>query len=272
MLDKKMYYLEKELKGILLKGKVDKISADMILFDINDRIKSFSYHKNDEKFINTLFFFTREEADFYEEDDKFMNNYLLLNVKNSKLSKYVYDEKVVKLFLDECRHYFISENILDMEFEYQERFDIYGDIAKKYHEVWDIIYNLANSENNYIKFEYNKNIQDVSDLLTDELKAQIEDSNNSNLPVFTDSIKCITRDMEELYIMLTFILQKDCALVTSNYYIANGYAEKRKVLLKAISTSELQKNAQRAIKKNLIITEGMSKVYKSIINFYANNL
>ena len=54
----------------------------------------------------------------------------------------------------------------------------------------------------------------------------------------TNRAASLTRNIEKLLIVLEYLLQNDAIFVTSNYFLTNGYIERRAKLLKAGSTKE----------------------------------
>jgi len=75
----------------------------------------------------------------------------------------------------------------------------------------------------------------------------------------TDSFKALTRNIEKLLLVMEYLLQHDVPFVTSNYFITNGYIERRAKLLKAAS------DATTGIHKNWLNPAGLCLNHKAVL-------
>ena len=93
--------------------------------------------------------------------------------------------------------------------------------------------------------------------LTDILTYLIGSENNSCFVI--DSFKFLTRNVEKLFDVFEFLLTRDIAVATTNFYISNGHVEKRAKLLRAAHSTEEYIN-------NLSQTTGLGYKHKAALN------
>ncbi len=82
---------------------------------------------------------------------------------------------------------------------------------------------------------------------------------------YADNFKMVTRNFEKLLKTMEFVLRRDLPFATCNYYIENGYIEKRITLLKAAHT---EREAADHIARN----PGAGKKHKEILKSIKNTV
>lgn len=143
-------------------------------------------------------------------------------------------------------------------------FDKYGDLAAKYPTAWRALWELANMKSSITDYEpvaaasidisvipprgtvsivgSNRMHYVVADgysfSLEREAIAELRRCATQQAPFLVDSFKSMTRNIEKLFIVLEYLLQNGAMFVTSNYFLTNGYIERRAKLLKAGGTRE----------------------------------
>jgi len=165
--------------------------------------------------------------------------------------------------------------------------DIYGDLAKKYPMAWAAIAELANSDNNTItynpvsagkisalgisygqpklaKAQISSNKRSLSRVVVEdgyatvlnrELKNMLKNVVAAKIPLIVDGFKTLSRNVDILFFVIEYLLGNELMLVTTNYYISNGYVERRITPLKPGSTV-------REMRSNYLNREGISDAHR----------
>lgn len=106
----------------------------------------------------------------------------------------------------------------------------------------------------------------MSEELDDTLLQILRQIANGDLKIFyADSLKFLTRNFKKLMTVMDFMLSNDCAFVTNNYYIENGYIEIRTSLIPA------SHNVAESTKK-LHNTAGLGRKHKFAIKQLMNHV
>ena len=241
---------------------------EQIVADIKNRMCSLLSKWDDEEYRRTILFVTDEEALFYEpyaaaEVKEFvvaaLRNSMLevaasVNCTQFKMQDPLSNEKIRQLTSDaivyfrQCSFASLREEAQSMEFK-----DVYGQAIKKYPLAWDVLKKTALMTGEILEFagadqtvseyedqkldcrKYDKVICDGYSLEFDEyLEEALGNLISGHTEVFfVDSFKILTRNFEKVLHVLQIILENGRTFVTCNYYISNGYIEKRKEILRA---------------------------------------
>ena len=260
---------------------------EQIVADIKNRMCSLLSKWDDEEYRRTILFVTDEEALFYEpyaaaEVKEFvvaaLRNSMLevaasVNCTQFKMQDPLSNEKIRQLTSDaivyfrQCIFASLREEAQSMEFK-----DVYGQAIKKYPLAWDVLKKTALMTGEILEFagadqtvseyedqkldcrKYDKVICDGYSLEFDEyLEEALGNLISGHTEVFfVDSFKILSRNFEKVLHVLQIILENGRTFVTCNYYISNGYIEKRKEILRAA-------HSEKDVLKNL---RNMRDVYK----------
>lgn len=227
------------------------------------------------EFVNTLFLTVSEEAPFYRPESKpETKSFVVLTIRNSPieslqsnlfhragLSKRISDEKLIELTSTAIK-FFDKFNLPDLaaDEEYNPEDDWYYNLSKEYPISWNALRAVATNsqQNSYFEgFVYsttpdklilekktrtiNKINSSVVDGYVPYLDATLIACLNSiikNKGSFAiDCFKMLSRNMEKVLYVLEILLQNQCSFVTTNYFINNGYYEKRSPVLRAASSA-----------------------------------
>ena len=165
--------------------------------------------------------------------------------------------------------------------------DKYGGLAKKYPVSWAALTHLANTTKQVIEYEpipitakpnlsilkpqkavsglfFNEKLSQKMQVTVDGYSLTIDHGLlhilntviKDDLPFIGDSFKGISRNIEKLLAVMEYILCHELLYITSNYLIANGYAERR---LKPLKPGHDHQEAKR----NWLNGTGLTKRHKS---------
>lgn len=271
---------------------------EQIAADIKNRMCSLLSKWDDEEYRRTILFVTDEEALFYEpyaaaEVKEFvvaaLRNSMLevaasVNCTQFKMQDPLSNEKIRQLTSDaivyfrQCSFASLREEAQSMEFK-----DVYGQAIKKYPLAWDVLKKTALMTGEILEFagadqtvseyedqkldcrKYDKVICDGYSLEFDEyLEEALGNLISGHTEVFfVDSFKILTRNFEKVLHVLQIILENGRTFVTCNYYISNGYIEKRKEILRAA-------HSEKDVLKNLRNMRGTQAELRTILKGMAD--
>ena len=271
---------------------------EQIVADIKNRMCSLLSKWDDEEYRRTILFVTDEEALFYEpyaaaEVKEFvvaaLRNSMLevaasVNCTQFKMQDPLSNEKIRQLTSDaivyfrQCSFASLREEAQSMEFK-----DVYGQAIKKYPLAWDVLKKTALMTGEILEFagadqtvseyedqkldcrKYDKVICDGYSLEFDEyLEEALGNLISGHTEVFfVDSFKILTRNFEKVLHVLQIILENGRTFVTCNYYISNGYIEKRKEILRAA-------HSEKDVLKNLRNMRGTPAELRTILKGMAD--
>ena len=271
---------------------------EQIAADIKNRMCSLLSKWDDEEYRRTILFVTDEEALFYEpyaaaEVKEFvvaaLRNSMLevaasVNCTQFKMQDPLSNEKIRQLTSDaivyfrQCSFASLREEAQSMEFK-----DVYGQAIKKYPLAWDVLKKTALMTGEILEFagadqtvseyddqkldcrKYDKVICDGYSLEFDEyLEEALGNLISGHTEVFfVDSFKILTRNFEKVLHVLQIILENGRTFVTCNYYISNGYIEKRKEILRAA-------HSEKDVLKNLRNMRGTQAELRTILKGLAD--
>ena len=271
---------------------------EQIAADIKNRMCSLLSKWDDEEYRRTILFVTDEEALFYEpyaaaEGKEFvvaaLRNSMLevaasVNCTQFKMQDPLSNEKIRQLTSDaivyfrQCSFASLREEAQSMEFK-----DVYGQAIKKYPLAWDVLKKTALMTGEILEFagadqtvseyedqkldcrKYDKVICDGYSLEFDEyLEEALGNLISGHTEVFfVDSFKILSRNFEKVLHVLQIILENGRTFVTCNYYISNGYIEKRKEILRAA-------HSEKDVLKNLRNMRGTQAELRTILKGMAD--
>lgn len=76
-----------------------------------------------------------------------------------------------------------------------------------------------------------------------------------------DCFKMLSRNMQKLLHVIEFLLTRDCAFATSNYFLSNGHAEQRTRILRAAACSRWTQD----MCKNAALTSGLGHCHATVL-------
>ena len=161
--------------------------------------------------------------------------------------------------------------------------DVYGQAIKKYPLAWEILKKTALMTEEILEFagtdqtvseyedqklecrKYDKVICDGYSLEFDEyLEESLVNLISGYTEVFfVDSFKILSRNFEKVLHVLQIIFENGRTFVTCNYYISNGYIEKRKEILRAA-------HSEKDVLKNLRNMRGTPAELRTILKGLAD--
>ena len=294
MVEEVEYYLEHILEKQL--NRLGIYHTKIILDSIRLRIYSLLFHWNDIKFRNTILLTGLEEGHFYlPEASDIVKSFVVVTIRNSYLEsagssfyqKYSFERKIqdeeMKLFTSSAIEYFqkLDFSLLSKQIGLNSKEDYYQNSIKKYPDSYKVLEILANTNRTETYFEKinitkcsNLFLQGMNTIGTREstttedgidekigidLLRAMQQVIDSQLPFITLSLKFITRNFEKLLKVIQFLLEQNVTLVSSNYYISNGYVARRNKLLRPAHT-------EREREVNLRNVTGLSKRHAKAIN------
>lgn len=185
------------------------------------------------------------------------------NYAQSGLSSELPDSKI-QAITKKAISYFNQLNFADLSEAAKQddrHFDIYGELARRFPVAWTALEQLAGAAKKTIEYakepferpfaldgvpltdidhadiDDRKKFEAVLDGYSPDIDPQLSvalyNAVTYHVPFAVDCFKMVTRNIEKLLQIMEFLLTHDRALVTSNYYIENGYAEQRVKPLRA---------------------------------------
>lgn len=290
-------YVTDVLRPQLLSFGVDSQYIEEISHVVETQMLSALQSWNQEEFRKTLMLLVSEEAPFYQPDAPLeIKSFVVLTLRNSPfeslqskayaetgLKHELSDAQVIRLTGDAIRFFrdyrleTLADNAATVSIE-----NIYSNLAENYPVAWNALKELANSLENTCSFpaltridaeEYStkilclatektsgiRSIKDGFDKnIEPTLAQQLKYVFNSNSYFFVDCFKMLSRNPELLFSVLEFLLINSIPFVSVNYYLSNGYAEKRRNILKAAHNN-------KEIKKHLSNMNGISQLHRNLL-------
>ncbi len=297
-----LYILKPRLESYNISSDVINIVSD----DISDRLASALFRWNDIENRRTIIFSGYEEAFFYEPAvDLDIRALIVISIRNSMIEDLCSTKEAARsvgllkpAFSDDDVVYFTREAITHFsQYDLLEeskhvglgKTDPFGRLHELYPVTWEAIKHLADFTSQY--HIYNPLIMEPFDLEPDiepfdlvksikNKKSDIRSGMDPNIdkmllsmlqqeePFISDSFKSITRNPDKLYKVFEFVLRKNRAILTSNFYITNGYVCRRKTMLKP-------GHDRKDMENNLHNFYGLRKTHKDALqaamNYIDNN-
>lgn len=226
-------------------------------------------------FINTLFLTVSEEAPFYEPEAKAeTKSFVVLTIRNSPieslqsdlfhnagLDKKINDEQL-KEITSTAIEYFDKLNLpaLAADEEYVLEDDVYYVLSEEYPIAWNVLKSVASSPLQSSRFEgfvYETTPEELVlekiSRKTNKMRSSVVDGYEPSLDTdliswlnyiiegkgsfAIDCFKMLSRNMKKVLLVIEILMQNQCRFVTTNYFIENGYYEKRIPILRAASSA-----------------------------------
>lgn len=253
-----------------------------VVKDVNQRLYSIIFHWNDSSYRRTILEVNNELALHYKPNKKIqIRSLVVTSIRNSLLEELscgcddnvfnlngqiISDEDIPKITSDAIE-FFSGFDLSDLANHLGAiQNDIFGDLPTKYPATWTAFQNLNKGlnqkyepivakeidiDNNGSLFgmQHNMNNAVVMSGMNPKFDSKLADYlkaiKSGKAPyLYTDSFKTISRNPHKLFKVIEYVLAANSRFVTANYYIENGYVEKRENLLKPGHTvKDMIKNA-----------------------------
>lgn len=286
-------YLDDILKPTLKHYGTSKSFLEQISSNIGNQLYSAIFHWNNIKFRKALLLIGLEEGAFYEPAGNIdVRCLVVIAIRNSLFETLQSDnykaaglprplnDSQVKSFIGKSIEYFNKIDIvsLSQKLELGKFTDIYGDIVVRYPVSWAALQILGTNKAKCSRYaslvfdtpyeltelNYSVKNRDTDIIVEDGYNSAFSDQYLTALSniVASDtscfiisSFKSLTRNFEKLLKIMEFLLSHRKALVSANYYIRNGYVERRIPIVKAEHTT-------REIRQNLENTSGLGPMHR----------
>lgn len=263
---------------------------------VRRQILSCVYHWNDENFRRALLIIGSEEGAFYQpRADSDIRNFVVVAIRNSEiestqssnfsatgLDRSIADDGV-KMITSAAIEHFSKVDLCELQRRMEPPHeDMYYELSKRHPISWQALAKLAGMNSKAAKYKKVAVLSagDISAMpvdggvptkpggavVSDALSFSLDPKLHSILkycasgghPFIIDSFKFLTRNIRKLLIVMEYLLSNGAPFVTCNYYIENGYIEKRPKILKAGHSYE---DALR----NMRQTSGLGSKHKSAL-------
>lgn len=288
-------YLNSVLGPELEKIGVNEDFIARIFMAVGRQMRSAAAHRTDGRFFRALKVLVSEEAPFYLPADapEEVKAFVVLTLRNSPfeslqsdlfaetgMKRQLLTPDIIKITSGAVR-YFTEEGLPEGTAIVGE--DIYGELAKKYPTAWNALEAVGSMQGNSCAFaaaeredaaafcekilrceraaeESRMNVIEdgFSNRITPVAARQLSIAAEYGGPFYVDCFKMVSRNPEVVLTFLEFLLIKGCAFVTSNYYITNGYAEKRKRIIKAAHN-------ESELRAHLANVSGISRAHREVL-------
>lgn len=199
--------------------------------------------------------------------------------------------KEVKEITSEAIRYFSKQNFAEMcrQAKLSTKRDIYQELATQHPVAWAALQHLATTSSKTVDYPrvsvsepyflesvdkeleitaksgkpkigvYDGYISEIEPPLMELLKML---SAGSDSALIVDSMKSVTRNVTKLFSILEFLLSRELAFASTNYYMENGHVERRMKPLRA-------GHSARDMLRNVSNTSGLSYKHKAALDRYA---
>ena len=270
-------YLYEVLKPQLQDYKVSAEFANEILANIEIQIVSALRHWNDHPFRKALLIIGLDQGAFYRPDADIevkcfvataIRNSMLETIQSEACQRAGLDEALesehVKIITGAAISYFKEVDFMELakQAEVSDAEDYYGTVSGSYPVAWTALKQLGlckgksatykkvaclfpltlpeiNSKE--ISAEHMKTVimDGYSGKFDDSLRGYLNKIDANIIKIFAvDNFKFVSRNFEKLLKVMEFILSRGAVFSTSNFYLENGYVEKRKTILRAAHSLE----------------------------------
>lgn len=297
-------YINRILVPELAKFGVSESGIKAISSSVSSQMTSALYNWEDDTFRKTLLLLVSEEAPFYmPAENTDVNGFVVLTVRNSLfeslqsnnyaaygLYECLSDDQIIEVTSTAIKHFAKISLDKSDDTEYQPENDMYWHLSQKYPVAWHSLTAIANTEQQAIQFngmrrldqkKYNEAF--IKQYKTSSYGFVVEDGFDSAIGsqlqenlrwvtehkscLLVDSFKMLSRNIEKLLSVIEYLLINDCSFATANYFIANGYAEKRIPILKAASSQ----NAGKDMYEHFGNLNGVGEIHARHLQAYMRN-
>lgn len=210
----------------------------------------------------------------------------------------IIDDNKIKEITFKAIEYFSLHNLSDISgsSDYTNIDNIYCSLKEKYKSAWAALETIGGTKKKRVRYakvvshpdcelieilnkQFNAEQENIADKKLNKVILSGYDEtldttllailnavySKPNFIFVVDCFKMVSRNVKKLFRVMDFILQCDGIIVTSNYYITNGYIEIRRPLIKPAHNSDDMKN-------NLLNLKGLSaKHYSALKQFSQKN-
>lgn len=254
---------------------------------------------NDVEKRNALHIIGLEEGMYYAPRSH-INPFVVVTIRNSMLetlnsdqyksaglSRHLRPDEMKRITQHAIRHFdhvkFETISMLSKE-------NMYGTLAEKYPLAWEALCWLGNCDDAIIAYEPIKQdekpsyagwspicigneaiVENKAKVVLDGYSLNIDERLEKNMMairtgdlgcIYFDSFKMLTRNIEKLLFVINYVLDNEGVFVTANYFIANGYIERRATCLRPTSTYEETFSQTR---KQQLLGGDIGKVHKKLL-------
>lgn len=266
--------------------------------DILDRICSLAIRYESDDLYEILRFTVMEEAQFYRpKADLEIRVLTVAAIRNSKLEiaasvscvefkmQEPLSDEYIKNITQEAIGYFgqftmkeIAEDCKSKNFT-----DVFGHGAEKYPMAAEILKKAALMSGTVATVPKNQTEAKISDCELFNLQSKIAICDGYKLSFdiqltetlglvlsgridyfYVDSFKMLSRNFEKILHVLEILLEHDKAMITPNYYISNGYIEKREKIIRAA-------HSRRDILENSMHVDGAPPKIREVLSSLADD-
>lgn len=291
-------YFDSILNPQLSKYGVSDVFQRKITDTIFKQMYSVIINWDEPEFIKTLFLTVSEEAPFYKPNsDSGIKSFVVLTIRNSPietlqsdnyaiagLPRRLSDEQIIEVTSSAIEYFSKIDFSEAINENYNVDDDVYYIMSQKYRIAWNALSNVTNAQScsgvfqglqykvlpDHLNIKLNESdrkhskiaVIDGYDPATDEeLLNQLSSIINNKGVLIVDCFKMLSRNLDKILFTLELLLQNQCHFMTTNYYIENGYFEKREKIIKAASST----NATNDTRKHFSNFTGVGKVHKKYL-------
>lgn len=302
MIKKVDYYLKNVLTPKLNAFGVSDGYISKVCKTVEMQMESALINWKNARFRKTLMLLVSEEAKFYKPDTNIeVKSFVALTLRNSPfeslqsdnyrqtgLTKWLNEENI-KEVTSEAIKYFKKCELEYMAGEVPEiRDDFYYNLSREFPVAWKALSELANCEGNACVYEPMgkksfgddnivsdgaekavKAVKDGYDSVMDEsLSRLLESVGRQGSAFYADCFKMVSRHPKIVLSAIEYLLAHGCPFVTCNYYITDGYCEKREKILRAASSRKDSRDAEEHLKNY----EGISDIHRKAMELVSGVL
>lgn len=207
------------------------------------------------------------------------------------LSRHLVPAEMKRITQQAIRHFENADfQAIANSIEISQKKDPYGDLAEKYPLAWEALCWLGNCKEDIIAYDpvaqdNEPNYSEWPPLDADKQAAvigkvvvaldgyslAIDPKLAANMLaiqtgelscLYFDSFKMLTRNIEKLLFVINFVLMHEGAFVTANYFVTNGYIERRAECLRPTSSDS---DAFGFARKQALLTGNIGKAHRNLL-------
>ncbi|ARU62128.1 hypothetical protein CBW65_14820 [Tumebacillus avium] len=231
--------------------------------EIEQRLTALLARWNDEEYRSTLLQPALEEATFYMPFHRDVNALIVLAVRNSQQLQDLHsaqgllDDSEIRAITTQAIEFFADVDLAAAASELTAPDnDPFGALQDKYPLAWTAFYQLAHSTRLPKTYEAvtagSTELPSLEQIADGSLQNDLTQIQNGEISLlFRDSFKMISRDLDQLFAVIEFVLRAGKTVITHNFYLSNGMVSRRNPLLKpAAKPSDIAKKFDN--KKGLV--------------------
>ncbi|ASS76015.1 hypothetical protein CIG75_14280 [Tumebacillus algifaecis] len=237
-------YTAEHLGPFLRSKEVSENTVAAVTHDIDNRLASLLSRWNDDKFRSTLLLTALEEGTFYMPFHPEINGLVVLAVRNSPQldnlhhTEGILDNTDIRKVTSQAIQYFAEVDLTQAADQVTARpDDVFATLPTTYPLAWEAFHQLAGATRLPKTYEPQPadlaDLPDLDQVVDGELLQDLTQIQHGEISfLFRDSFKMLSRNLDQLFYVIEYVLRANKTLITHNFYLSNGMVSRRNPVLK----------------------------------------